>query len=220
MNTAQRMLAGVVLGLCAMGAQAAENADLSVGGLIRPAACNVSLSNNGVVDQGIVKALDLKNSEFTRLDDATLTMNIDCEASMAVAVGLTDARSGSSVSGIPHFITSAYYDGNGFGLGKSGNNKLGSYVIVPKHTATADGKTVTTIWKGASTGWKAYSSNDAMGPAWMHSWSGTSGTSPVNHQNISQELVIKTALNKKADLPNIDSDLPIDGLATFTLRYL
>ena len=73
MNITTQLRNGLLLTMLATacsGAFAAESADLSVKGVIRPSACSVALSNNGTVDYGTISAKSLSATDVTKLTGA------------------------------------------------------------------------------------------------------------------------------------------------------
>jgi hypothetical protein len=68
-------------------------------------------------------------------------------------------------------------------------------------------------WAGTATGAVGQSSNVA-------SWSlDTGAPTPVSFITLSGSLEVQAVINKASEL-TIDNSIPLDGLATFELRYL
>ncbi|WP_248731101.1 DUF1120 domain-containing protein [Pseudomonas sp. MWU13-2517] len=198
------MLAGVST------VSAASSVDLSVTGKITPAACTPSLSRGGTVDHGKISVQDLNPRGNTQLPNATLTFEVNCVATTALAVKVTDNR----------FGTAGYTDWTDsyFGLGlASNNNKIGWYEL-RMNNATADGVPREVIesvdgktWLYAGTVWQ---------PNWMRSLNGATGSyAPLPMQAFKADLDFITWIVDKNKLPAAEEVL-IDGSATLDVVYL
>ncbi len=113
-------------------------------------------------------------------------------------------------------------DSYNFGLGSVSGKNVGSFAISTVGSApTADGAAVDPIqsvdgnvtWAAAGTGMQTPGVS-------TFSWAPTGTVVPGAYTTITQPLAITAVLNKKADLPDLSQDVPLDGLATFTLTYL
>jgi type 1 fimbria pilin len=134
-----------MLATACSGAFAAESADLSVKGVIRPSACSVALSNNGTVDYGTISAKSLSATDVTKLPDRDVTMTINCEAATKVGFKVVDNRDGTA-SDVLNPIDPAAKGGVPFGLGAVDGKNLGGYGIQARVAdATADGATVADV---------------------------------------------------------------------------
>ena len=120
-------LACLLMAASTQTAWAASTVDLSVQGLITPAACTPQLSNNGLIDYGKISQQDLNLERGTRLALKTLHISIDCNAASRYALRMRDNRDGSAM------VNSEIYYGLGF---DSAGNRIGLYSMSfdPKHT--------------------------------------------------------------------------------------
>src|SRR5262245_56880232 len=76
---------GLVLLSTCVGAQAAESADLTVKGMIRPSACNIILSGNGQIDYGMISATELaKKTVLSSLGVHNLNLLITCDVATRI----------------------------------------------------------------------------------------------------------------------------------------
>jgi len=199
-----------------MQAGAAETADLAVRGMIRPSACNITLSNNGQVDFGTISAQTLHATRTTQLPDAVLNMQISCDAATAVAVSLTDNRADSKmpVSGVGATWT--------FGLGKTGETNIGAYSMT-LDSVTADGTTARPL-ASANQGstWSAMSGTYTLSAiSRIYAWStaGGSSTTPSALTNVDQQIRVHTWVNNTTAMP-VDGPIALDGSTTISVVYL
>lgn len=119
MKAPARLLA---LGIAACAASttdaSAQSAELSITGRIPPSACSATLSNDGVVDLGAIRAQSLKRSEETLIREVVVPMQVACSSPIRFAFLGVD-NTGDSAT-----VASRY----GLGFSPAGE-KLGSYVI-------------------------------------------------------------------------------------------
>lgn len=212
-----------MLATCCSGAFAAESADLTVKGVIRPAACSVALSGDGSVDFGTIAAKSLSDTTATKLSERQITMTMTCDAGTAVGYRVIDNRTGTA-SPILNSVDAAIADTMGFGLGAVDGKNLGAYAIraLPAD-ATGDGAAVaagTRSTDGGTTWSSASTVSNYVAPESVNSWSATDGGSPATYQTVSQVLKIEGALNSTPNLPELTSNVSLDGSATISVVYL
>jgi len=207
-----------MLATACSGAFAAESADLSVKGVIRPSACSVALSNNGTVDYGTISAKSLSATDVTKLPDRDVTMTINCEAATKVGFKVVDNRDGTAAD-VLNPIDPAAKGGVPFGLGAVDGKNLGGYGIQARVAdATADGATVADVVLVNGTSLSTY--GNYVVPTWETGWSNTNGGTPHAYTTISQVLRIVGGLNSTANLPSLTSNVELDGSATISVVYL
>lgn len=204
-----------MLGTVATGAFAAETADLTVKGVIRPSACAVALTGDGSVDYGTIAAKSLSDTAATKLPDRQVTMTMTCDAATKVGYKIVDNRA-SSASQILNSVDSGIANTMGFGLGASGGKNLGAFAIraLPAD-ATGDGATIggssrssdRSTWEGTT------SVSNYVAPSMVYAWAATDGGSPASYKTVSQVLKLVGALNKTGDLPELTSNVDLDGSA-------
>jgi len=224
MNITTHLRNGLLLTMLATacsGAFAAESADLSVKGVIRPSACSVALSNNGTVDYGTISAKSLSATAVTKLPDRDVTMTINCDAATKVGFLVTDNRAGTA-SFIVNDVDPDAYVAPPLGLGAVDGKNLGGYGIKAfVADATADGAPVgglVTESQGNTEPLSEY--GNYVVTTWPVSWSDTDGGTPHAYKTISQVLRIVGALNSTANLPSLTSNVELDGSATISVVYL
>ncbi|WP_237885314.1 DUF1120 domain-containing protein [Pseudomonas sp. PGPR40] len=209
MNKNLSYIAAAVFFVGAANVKAASGVDLTVKGVITPAACVPQLSNSGVVDHGKISIKDL-NYETT-LPEVTLQMSVSCDASTLFAIQSTDNREGTAAS--------LYPSPSLFGLGLSADNqKLGSYLLTMDNVL-ADGIAHPLVESFNGTTWFSASAGTAWQPGWMRTVGarGSSGTTPVAVQNLVSDVVIATTIKK----PTMTTEeIPLDGSATLSIVYL
>jgi len=202
---------------------AAESADLAVKGMIRPAACDISLSNSGAVDFGNIFVKDLSDTTFTRVGRRNLTLTVTCDAAATFGITATDGRSGTATPGAAAFLHSNQNDAAAFGVGSVDGTNVGAYLLYRAEAASGDGNAIASLaTNNGGTTWSAAGGADnAIVPgARMHAWAATGQTAPGSFQSVSQTYTVALALPKTGDLPDLTQAVPIDGLATLTINYL
>ena len=193
-------------------AWAASSVDLSVKGIVTPAACTPTLSSGGVVDHGKISAQDLKINVPTALPVGTVQLRVECAAATLIAVKSRDNRAGSSGEnpiGKPNF-----------GLGLVNGKKIGWFLLTQTN-GQADGASRPLIESNDGLTW-----SDATHPGlvWqvgnLRAFAGAGGdTVPQPLQTMTVDVQVETFLLKKQDLP-FREEFPIDGSATLDVVYL
>lgn len=226
MNITNTLRGGLLLTLLATasaGAFAAESADLIVKGVIRPAACAVTLSGDGSVDFGTISSKSLSGSAATKLQEREITMTMTCDAAAAVGYRIDDNRSASAAQ-ILNSVDSSIANAMGYGLGSVDGKSLGAFAIraLPAD-ATLDGAAATASTRSTDGGssWQGTGTvSNYVAPATVYAWSATDGGAPVSASTVSQVLKLVGALNNTGDLPALTSNVSLDGSATISVVYL
>ena len=191
-------------------ALAASTVDLTVKGIITPNACTPSLSGAGVVDYGKISAKDLNLITPTYLPTATLQLSINCEGSTLFAVKGSDNRAGSNATA-----------SGSYGLGLiNGTQKLGGYDVVLMN-AVADSVAVTVL-ESMDNGATWFDSGDAvLTPSSLGAFGNQSAGiwSPVPIQQMTTDMLVYGRI-ARADSLDLSDEHPIDGSATFEVKYL
>lgn len=125
--------------LLSASAHAADTAELTVKGTIRPSACLASFSGNSVVDFGSLKADPQLKARFKDLPPQSVAMRISCDGPTKIAVKAVDNREASREQDIPDVDA-----GEHFGLGLYRGKSIGSYMVY-FGTAVADGQSVSIL---------------------------------------------------------------------------
>ncbi|WP_294738064.1 DUF1120 domain-containing protein [uncultured Pseudomonas sp.] len=210
MNTTRNALAAVVLLGTSASPMAASTVELIVKGVITPNACEPSLSGNGVVDYGKISAKDLNLTTYTELPKTTLQLQITCDGKTLYAVKGTDNRVGSS----PYTFI--------YGLGLiNGNQKLGGYGL-RLNSATADSVATTPLQsQDNGTTWMSLYEDSDIGPTDLAAFGdrSTGVWLPIPIQQLITNLEVN-AFIVRADSLDLSDEHPIDGSATFEVKYL
>jgi len=210
-----------MLTAASFGAHAAESADLAVQGMIRPSACNVSLSGNGTVDFGTISAQTLSETAATVLPTRDFTLSVNCDAPTVIGFVTTDNRAETRSSTAMRAIGGALSDMHYYGVGAVDGSNIGAYQII-RSAATADGSPVALFWsQNSGSTWSSTTDRDWGQPGIRtHSWGATDATTPGAYSSIVQQFTVRLGIAATSELPSLDNSIAIDGLATFTLVYL
>lgn len=202
-------LAGALLIAHAAVALAASSTDLSVKGAITPSACTPSLSNNGLVDYGKISMQDLDPTGVTVLPKTLFKLAVNCEAPSLFGLASEDNR-----DSVPGPIAS-------FVLGRiSATNWIGTYFLSMDNIITDDPAAypIYSIDNGST--WLYNPDKQAPVNTITAFGNQTSGTrAPVPLAGVSMDLVVEPYIFAKSQIPAGET-IPLDGSATFELRYL
>lgn len=186
-------------------ALAASSVNLTVKGTITPVACTPSLSNEGKIDIGKYSSSDLNLEEATEVGRNPLQLTVACDGKILFALNAIDNQKGTT------------YSATGFGVGLTPNNeKLGA--VFPKIlSVVADGQVVGSIESSDSgANWVA---TEWIKPDTLLAVSATGLTTPIEAQELSMDLEIWTYI-APAETLTLTDEIPLDGHATFEMKYL
>lgn len=180
-----------------------------------PAACNVELSNGGLVDFGRLSKNDLNPDRNTRLPPKELTLRVGCDAPAQFALVMHDNRSGTAT------VNSEIY----YGLGLDNrSNKIGLYSLnVDPANASAD--SFARVYRTDSTtqgvAWSTSSSNPI--PIARKSYLGftdsaASTAGPASIQNLTTTVTVDAVIAPTASL-DLSTAVHLDGSATIEMLY-
>ena len=215
--------ASAALCLAPLGAHAAQSADLTVKGMIRPAACDIDLSGGATADFGVISARALSATTPTVLPARIVTLTITCNPGAKVGITTTDNRSGTVNDAASAALIGT--PGYTFGVGEVGGKNIGAYSLMLGTNAgvqaTADGRNVTAIYsQDGGNAWISSLQGPAQPGVRLHGWAAPGESLPGTFNLITQPIKVTLALGKTGDLPDLSQDVPIDGLATISLKYL
>jgi hypothetical protein len=187
----------------------ASSTDLTVTGIITPAACTPSLSGGGVVDFGKISAKDLNMTTQTRLEDRTVQLTVSCNAPTTFAVIPQDNRAGSSINR------------HGFGLGLiDGTEKLGRYFLLfANPVADVPSIMLTTYNDGLS--WSILDDDLVAEPNRMVALGSFDGSrwAPHNVKDAVIDIKLETTIAPANSL-TLTNEVQIDGSATLQIVYM
>ncbi|MFF7108201.1 DUF1120 domain-containing protein [Pseudomonas sichuanensis] len=212
-----------LLALCATlfgsaSALAASSTDVSVTGMITPAACTPSLSGAGSFDFGKISAQDLNQDKTTRFDSAMQRFTVSCSAPTRFAVDGIDNRPGTA-----HMNNSIYY-----GLGLNGTEKIGGFSMGIQPTGlNADGDTNVTrmrsingsAWMAVNSGPVNISSRGVGAANVLYGFAVQGASEPSPISTLSADLQVVMQVVKASDLTLTD-EINFDGSASIELTYL
>lgn len=188
-------------------AYAASSVDLTVRGLITPSACEPTLSGGGNVEIGKISAKDLKADENTLLPDQRLQLTVTCDAATLMAIEPKDNRAGSASD----------IEDSTFGLGLvNGGEKLGFFTMVVE-SAVGDGTELGPI--ASRDGGLTWNRLIFLINNGITSVANTTAVTPVPVQSLVADLTIAPSIAPASSL-TLTEEVPIDGSATLTVKYL
>jgi type 1 fimbria pilin len=186
-------------------AMAASSTDLTVTGIITPAACTPTLSGRGIVDHGKLSAKDLNRDKPTFLPLETVLLAVNCDAATAFRLSPTDNKLGT--------VTGP----NDFGLGYiNGDQKLGGFtarLMAP----IADGVAVQPLYSSNhGDTWSRYAD---LNHGTLSAFGAVGGpNTPIAVKDLLTDLRVSTAI-ARADSLDLTNDAAIDGSVTITIDY-
>ncbi|VVE75818.1 DUF1120 domain-containing protein [Pandoraea sputorum] len=210
-------------------AYADDQSDISVGGRITPASCDIDIAGGGTFDYGNLTPADLNPTSQKVMSRLTKAVTVQCGSPTTIALSLTDHRANSRAGtyiAVPMIGGSEdIYNGNRYGLGFDGAGKgIGGYAAF-LGTASADGKTVVglisrnggTSWAAETRGWFGASDNGDAGS--LRAWKATTAASnaPMAITNLTVDLNVAAIVQGTQGLTN---DFDFDGQSTLSLSYL
>ncbi|WP_342052613.1 MULTISPECIES: DUF1120 domain-containing protein [unclassified Cupriavidus] len=227
MNTTIRntALASILFAAASSAAFAADTADLKVTGTIKPAACAVTLSGNGIVDFGTISARDLSDTAYTALTTKNVKTTVTCDSSTKIALKVGDNRAGTATA-TDYKFWGYYSAAANFGFGEASGKKLGGYALRLSPYSTIDGaladngRTLTSTDSGKT--WKNSTDTKYLrgDGSVLASIAASGSTAPGEAKVFVFEFDVYGAIESKANLPALTSDISLDGNTTFSIVYL
>lgn len=214
MNVFRKVFLATLVMSAAGNVFAANTADLTVKGVIKPVACTPSFVGGGVIDYGNIPPSTLSRTESTALARKEFNYTITCDAPITMATRWVDARLGTA--GV------ASRDVAKFGLGKSGDAKIGAYILMEQSKdLLADGKPGDILFskdKGAT--WVStkdqYNLPDGSE---LVSYASPGSLIPNVYKTIAGKLWVQAHISPTAGF-DFSKDIELDGLATLEVMYL
>jgi hypothetical protein len=203
--------------MAAMGATAAETAQLRLTGTITPAACVPVFAGGGSIDYGAIAASTLNTTAQTTLPDKYITFSVTCDAPVKFAFTVRDERNATTVTSL-ETIEGASASGK-YGLGTAANGvKIGAYSMKIGSETSNEGvaRRLGSVDGGAT--WQLFGGSLNKGPLYGFGNCPTA-TVPAALTAITMTVRIVAAIDKAENLP-ITDEISIDGLTTFEVKYL
>lgn len=195
---------------------AASTVDLSVKGLVVPAACLPQLPGGALIDYGKIAQQDLNLATATRLPVQTLRFAIVCNGPVRYALRMRDNRDGSAM------VNSEIYYGLGFDIS---GNRLGVYSMTFDPRQTQASNTAQIYGTESTTGGLAWRTSN-LNPIDIGSRSylgftevegSVSGPTPIG--TLVGAVTVQTVINARQNL-DLSVETPLDGSATLEVVYL
>ncbi|MDU9402460.1 DUF1120 domain-containing protein [Pseudomonas sp. zfem004] len=197
-------------------ALAASSTDVSVTGMITPAACTPSLSGAGSFDFGKISAQDLNQDRNTSFESPMQRLTVACSSPTRFAVDAIDNRAGTA-----HSVSASM-----FGLGLNGTEKIGGYWMgVQGDGINADGNTNVTrlsssnggAWAPVAGAISYLTHRNAAASLLGFATQGDSEPSAIS--TLSADLQVFMEITKARDL-TLTNDIAIDGSSSIEVTYL
>ncbi|MNX53716.1 hypothetical protein D3C86_844180 [compost metagenome] len=233
MKNLPRLCAGLALAAASTAHAATNQADLTIGGQLKPSACSMGFGDASAVDFGTMPFHTL-NRNGTLLAEQRPRLEIVCGGPTRVSFTVHENRPDTAIThqeAIANAMPWPYQNPqNGaphaWGLGRIDDVKIGAVVLLVRPEATVvDGippfnstSMVLSRPSGASS-WPVQSGMDTINvnPADEYSFGKDATAMPITTASVS--LAVTPVLNGTAALPTT-KEIPLDGSVTFTLRYL
>ena len=211
-----RLFSSLLLLVSAPSVLAASTVDLSVHGLITPAACVPQLSSGGLIDYGKIARQDLNLETATRLPPKTLHIGIACNGPVRYALRMRDNRDGSAM------VNSEIYYGLGF---DNSGNRLGVYSMTFDPRQTQAGNTAQVYGTESTTGglaWRTSNLNPIdIGSRSYLGFTAVEGSvsGPTAISLLDGIVTVQTVINARQNL-DLSVETALDGSATLEVVYL
>ncbi|MDR7341625.1 hypothetical protein J2X14_000013 [Pantoea alhagi] len=210
---------------------AAPTAEIKIIGTIVPSACQLALTNNGLLDYGKIAASSLKKDAFTPLGALDMNINITCDAPMRVAIIAKSGRGASAVNkegGLGEMVDPGITLGGispgkaiAAGLGVHNGVGIGGYAmaILPA-SHEADNKPARLLASSDASGWAVANIRQPLlyEKTSYFSWT-NDGKQPTSHTVFTGGISVQAYINKTSEL-DVSKEVKLDGLATLELIYL
>lgn len=198
--------------LCLLSARpaalAASDVELNVVGRITPNACDVLLSDSGVVDHGKVPARTLNQYELTPLPGRQLDLSVSCDEPLLFVLVGVDNRADSSLG-------PGFYYGLGWNV-NAPDERLGTISLAFRNTM-ADGEPALVL-ASSNNGVTWFPETNAYPNNYM-GFAKPGTLVPEPHRLLAAALQVNTSINAASFL-TLNQEVPLDGAIVLDLRYL
>ncbi|BCX70349.1 MULTISPECIES: DUF1120 domain-containing protein [Pseudomonas] len=189
-------------------AMAASDVELNVVGKITPNACDVLLSDNGMVDHGKVPARTLNQYELSPLPGRQLDLSVSCDEPLLFVLVGVDSRAESSLG-------PGFYYGLGWNV-HAPDERLGTISLAFRN-AVADGQPALVL-ASSNQGLTWFPEANAYPNNYM-GFAKPGTLLPEPHRLLVATLQINTSINAASFL-TLNQEVPLDGAIVLDLRYL
>ncbi|NWA39738.1 DUF1120 domain-containing protein [Pseudomonas reactans] len=200
----------------ATSAFAGPTATLRITGTISPGACTPVLANGGIIDFGATSVDSLPSTGTLALAGKSVTATVTCTGATKVAMSFVDNRADS----VPAHSNEATTASSAFGLGKSGDIKIGSYGLSIV-SINGDGTAGDLLMSSDKTAWSKMTldtfANNNTAQQYL-TFAATGTTTPKEATVFTFDLKATPALSSA--LTGITETANLDGNATINFEYL
>lgn len=189
-------------------ALASSSTELNVLGRITPHACDVLLSDNGLVDHGKVPARTLNQHELSPLPGRQLDLSVSCDEPLLFVLVGVDNRADSSLG-------PGFYYGLGWNV-HAPDERLGTISLVFGN-AMADGEPALVL-ASSNQGLTWFPEKNAYPNNYM-GFAKPGTLIPEPHRVVIATVYINTSINAATFL-TLNQEVPLDGSIVLDLRYL
>ncbi len=201
----------------------AESFDITVKGVVKPAACTPTLAGGGTFDYGNIGSAALSPTAPTALEVKSDSLTITCDALARVALKGADNRAGTvAFNSSLTMLGVNWTPDNMYGLGVASGKNIGSYAFRFKSgTPQADGVSAALINSSDNGGSWSSSNTGYMSPngVVIQSWARSGTTVPVAAKVFTGTIEVQAVIDKTSNL-DMSKQIDLDGLATVSLVYL
>lgn len=206
------LLSAAVFAVAASPAFAAEEVDVTVSGIIRPATCAMTVGNGGDFDHGEINSALLGTEN--RMEAISTPFSVECSSAARWALKAADGRTGHSGPT------------NAFGLGKTvGDVQIGSYVLSIVDGVADTSNMIATVSTDNAATWSASVAGNAnelsYGPTRMVGFNiaGADAQGPKVIKSFAGKLNVQASINDVATF-NLSEAIELDGASTIELHML
>lgn len=196
---------------------AADNLEITVGGVIQPASCAMSVGNGGNFDYGEINATLLAQggTSARTLEQLTAPFSLECDAAARWALRAVDERAGTGLYSLPYMF--------GLGLAK-GDVKIGDYWMAIED-GQADGVAVTSTfsidggssWRGRANAIDDRVRHDGGLLGFNLASAGTQGPKAI--KSFTGTLRLGASVNAVSRF-DLSEDVELDGASTLQLYMI
>lgn len=196
---------------------AATTADLKLIGTIFPASCAPDFVGGATIDYGNIPASTLNATAQTNLPNKTTKLQVTCTAPIKFAFGFVDERAASTITSLTTISGAANEAKMGLGLAGNGT-KIGAYSFQISNETADSGATQRLRSSDGGASWVVF--GGTLIPSYLYGFSNSaSSTVPSAHTSITVDVLVVAAIDKSVNLP-LATQMSIDGLSTFEVKYL
>ena len=217
-----KKIVGLALGItclaAALSAHASTSAELIVRGVIKPAACNLSMTGGGIINYGDIPSGQLLPTAFNPLVERTTPLTVSCGTTPAkFGLKFIDLQAASKVPGILNVLGAGYTEAHNYGLGSVDTRKTGGFAVTLRDLRSS-GTTLFPIMRVSTGAWQTSDGKVAQSPS-QYSWRSGATAVPAPVAQLTGTIAVRAVINRAQDL-DLSRDVTLDGRATLELSYI